>query len=194
MAQTERAQRPATYEDLLAVPDHLVAEILEGELHTTRRPAPRHAAASSAMGGMLWGPFDSGRGGPGGWRILFEPELHLGPDDIVVPDLAGWRRERLPRLPDEAFFRLAPDWVCEVVSPTTVAVDRVKKLRIYARERVSHAWLVDPLARTLEVLRLESDRWTIAGTWAGPAALRAEPFEAIDIDLTLLWDEPSSEP
>jgi hypothetical protein len=194
MAQTERAQRPATYEDLLAVPDHLVAEILEGELHTTPRPAPRHAAASSAMGGMLWGPFDSGRGGPGGWRILFEPELHLGPDDIVVPDLAGWRRERLPRLPDEAFFRLAPDWVCEVVSPTTVAVDRVKKLRIYARERVSHAWLVDPLARTLEVLRLESDRWTIAGTWAGPAALRAEPFEAIDIDLTLLWDEPSSEP
>ncbi|CAN5488040.1 hypothetical protein BH23ACI1_BH23ACI1_31870 [soil metagenome] len=193
MAHSERARRRATYDDLLAVPGHLVAEILDGELYTTPRPAPRHADASSGLGGALRGPFDRGRGGPGGWRILFEPELHLGPDeDIVVPDLAGWRRERLPRLPDEAFFRLPPDWVCEVLSPSTAAMDRVKKLTIYARERVSHAWLTDPIARTLEVLRLQSGRWTIAGTWAGADAVRAEPFEALAIDLTLLWDEPAA--
>jgi Uma2 family endonuclease len=189
MAQTDRVRRPATYEDLLAVPDHLVAEILDGELYTTPRPAPRHAAASSGVGGLLWGPFDSGRGGPGGWRILFEPELHLA-RDIAVPDVAGWRRERLPRLPDEAFFTLAPDWACEVLSPSTAAMDRVTKLRIYARERVSHVWLIDPIARTLEVLRLEDRRWSIVGTWAGGATLRAEPFEAVEIDLTLLWNDP----
>ena len=177
------------------MPDHLVAEILDGELYTSPRPAPRHADASSGLGGALRGPFDRGRGGPGGWRILFEPELHLGQDgaDIAVPDLAGWRRERLPRLPDEAFFRLAPDWVCEVLSPSTAAIDRVKKLTIYAREGVSHAWLADPIARTLEVLRLESGRWMIAGTWAGAAVARAEPFETLEIDLTLLWEEPAAE-
>ena len=135
------------------------------------------------------GPFDRGRGGPGGWRILAEPELHLA-RDVVVPDLAGWRRERLPRLPDEAYFSVAPDWIGEVLSPSTAALDRVKKLNIYAREQVAHAWLVEPIAQTLEVLRLESGRWVIVGTWAGPAAVRAEPFDALELDLTLLWDEP----
>jgi len=188
VAQTNPTRTPATYEDLLKVPDHLVAEILDGELYTTPRPAPRHAAASSGLGGALHGPFDRGRGGPGGWRILDEPELHLA-SDIVVPDLAGWRRERLPRLPDEAFFSLAPDWICEVVSPSTAAMDRVKKLAIYARERVSHAWLVDPIARTLEVLRLDGGRWTILSTSSGLSILRAEPFEAIDLDLSLLWED-----
>ncbi len=130
-----------------------------------------------------------GRGGPGGWRILFEPELHLG-RDVVVPDLAGWRRERLPRLPEAAFFSLAPDWVCEVLSPSTAAMDRVKKLTIYAREAVSHVWLVDPLAQTLEVLRLNAGRWTIVSTWAGIDVVRAEPFDARELDLTWLWDEP----
>ena len=170
------------------MPDHLVAEILDGELYTSPRPAPRHADASSGLGGALRGPFDRGRGGPGGWRILFEPELHLG-RDVLVPDIAGWRRERLPQLPEEAYFSIAPDWICEVVSPSTAAMDRVKKLRIYARERVRHAWLVDPIARTLEVLRLEDGRWTIVSTWAGLATLRAEPFEALDLDLALLWEE-----
>lgn len=167
-----------------------MAEILDGELHATPRPAPRHADAASGLGGALRGPFDRGRGGPGGWRILAEPELHLGAD-VLVPDLAGWRRERLPVLPDTAYFPLAPDWICEVVSPSTAALDRVAKLSIYARERVTHAWLVDPLARTLEVLRLENGRWTIVSTWSGLAAVRAEPFDAIDLELSLLWeDEP----
>jgi Uma2 family endonuclease len=189
VAQPTRQRRPATYEDLIAVPDHLVAEILDGELHTSPRPSPRHADATSGLGGALRGPFDRGRGGPGGWRILDEPELHLG-RDVVVPDLAGWRRERLPRLPDEAYLSLGPDWVCEVVSPSTAAIDRVKKLAIYAREHVTHTWLIDPLARTLEILRLESAHWTIVATYAGGDIVGAEPFEALDLDLTLLWDDP----
>lgn len=190
MAQPVSRGAPATYEDLLAVPDHLVAEIVDGELHTSPRPAPRHADASSGLGGALRGPFDRGRGGPGGWRILFEPELHLG-RDVLVPDLAGWRRERMPQVPDEAYISLVPDWVCEVLSPSTAALDRARKLPIYAREQVSHAWLVDPIARTLEVLRLEAGRWVLVGTWAGTATVHAEPFEALGLDLTLLWDDPA---
>ncbi len=189
MGQSDRRRPPATYNDLLTVPDHLVAEIVDGDLYASPRPSPRHAAASSGLDGALHGPFDKGRGGPGGWRILFEPELHLG-RDIVVPDLAGWRRERLPDLPEQAYFSVAPDWICEVVSPSTAALDRAKKLAVYARERVSHAWLADPLARTLEVLRLENGRWTIVSTSAGADIVRAEPFEAIELDLTLLWEMP----
>jgi Uma2 family endonuclease len=187
MAHRATVRRPASYDDLLQVPDHLVAEIVNGELHTTPRPAPRHAAASSGLGGALHGPFDRGRGGPGGWRVLFEPELHLGPD-VLVPDLAGWRRERMPTLPDAAYFSLAPDWVCEVVSPSTAALDRTKKLAIYAREQVRHTWLVDPLARTIEVLRLENGRWTIVATASEFAVAPLEPFEALELDLSLLWE------
>lgn len=190
MPQSSRTRSPATYEDLLKVPDHLVAEILDGELYATPRPAPRHANASSGLLGVVRAPFDHGRGGPGGWRILFEPELHLGAD-VLVPDLAGWRRERLPALPAEAYFSLSPDWICEVVSPTTAAMDRGKKLSIYARERVRHAWIVDPIARTLEVLRLEGERWTIVSTWVGLATVRAEPFDAVELDLALLWEDAS---
>lgn len=187
MGQPDRTRAPATYEDLLKVPDHLVAEIVDGDLYASPRPAPRHADASTGLGGALRGPFDRGRGGPGGWRILAEPELHLA-RDIVVPDIAGWHRERLPELPDEAYFRVAPDWVCEVVSPSTAALDRVKKLAVYARESVSHAWMVDPIAQTIEVLRLENGRWTIVSTCAGSDVVRVEPFEAIELDLTLLWE------
>ena len=178
---------PATYEDLLRVPQHLVAEIINGDLHTNPRPAPRHADASSGLGGVLRNPFDRGRGGPGGWRILGEPELHLGAD-VLVPDLAGWRRERLPSLPSDAYFSVPPDWVCEVLSPSTASVDRVKKLAIYAREHVKHAWLVDPIARTLEVLRLEQGRWSIVSSFADFAVVRAEPFDAIDLDLSLIFE------
>ena len=193
MAHPDRAARPATYEDLLKVPDHLVAEILDGELYTTPRPAPRHADAGAALVVLLRGPFDHGRGGPGGWRILFEPELHLGAD-VVVPDLAGWRRERLPALPERAYWTEAPDWFCEVLSPSTATIDRAKKLAIYARERVPHVWLVDPIVRTLEILRLEAGRWTIVSTFTKQDVPRAEPFEAIELDLSLVFNEPRSEP
>ena len=173
------------------MPDHLIAEIVDGELYATPRPAPRHADASSALGGVLHGPFDRGRGGPGGWRILDEPELHLG-RDVLVPDLAGWRRERLPALPEEAYFSVAPDWICEVLSPSTAALDRVKKLRVYAREGVPFAWLIDPMAQTLEVLRLETARWVIVSTCAGSDVIRLPPFDAIELDLTLLWETPAN--
>jgi Uma2 family endonuclease len=175
------------------VPDHLVAEILDGELYATPRPGPRHADASSGLGGALRGPFDRGRGGPGGWRILFEPKLHLG-GDVILPDLAGWRRDRLPILPEEPYFSLAPDWVCEVLSPSTAAMDRVKKLTVYARERIGHVWFVDPIARTLEVLLLEAGRWSIVAGWSGSDVVRAPPFDAIELDLTLLWEDPPPEP
>jgi Uma2 family endonuclease len=186
MSAPAQGRRPASYQDLLAVPEHLVAEILDGDLHTTPRPSPRHASASSGVGGVLHGPFDRGRGGPGGWWILDEPELHLG-RDVLVPDLAGWRRERLPRLPDEAFFSVPPDWICEVVSASTAAMDRVKKLRIYARESVRHAWLIDPTARTLEAFRLEDGPWSLRTRASGAEVLRLEPFDAIEFDLKSIW-------
>jgi Uma2 family endonuclease len=191
VTQRKSTRAPATYADLLNVPENRVAEILGGELFATPRPAPPHADAASGLGGALRGPFDRARGGPGGWRILFEPELHLG-SDVLVPDLAGWLRERMPALPDEAYFVLAPDWICEVVSPTTAHIDRVKKLSIYAREHVRHAWLVDPLARTLEVLRLETERWSIVSTASQFDVQRLEPFEAIELDLSLLWEKPAA--
>ena len=178
--------RPATYEDLAALPDIVVAEILDGELYSSPRPAPRHAVAGSRIGPALVGPFDRGVGGPGGWWILLEPELHLG-RDVVVPDWAGWRRTRMARIPETAYFPLAPDWVCEILSPSTATIDRAKKLRIYAREQVAHAWLVDPIARTLEVLRLENGRWTLLATHVGAEVVRAEPFTEIDFELASLW-------
>jgi Uma2 family endonuclease len=180
------AKRGATYEDLLAVPDHIVAELINGALVTSPRPASRHALASSVLGSELTGPFHRGKGGPGGWILLDEPELHLR-SDILVPDLAGWRRARMPELPDAAAFELAPDWVCEVLSPSTAAIDRAEKMPIYARERVPHLWLVDPIARTLEAFHLENDRWTLLGTWRDDARVRAEPFTELELELASLW-------
>ena len=187
----DTARRKATYEDLLEVPDTMVAEILDGELYATPRPASPHANATSGIVGDLRGPFHrepDGPGQPGGWWILFEPELHLGAD-VVVPDLAGWRREQMPALPNVAAFTQAPDWACEVVSPTTAGMDRVCKMRIYARESVAHLWLVEPLAKTLEVYRLEHGRWIVASTHAGGERVRAEPFAAVELEIARWWLE-----
>src|SRR6266508_3189887 len=181
-------KRHATYEDLLQVPPHCLAEIVDGDLHVSPRPASRHALASSRLGSELGPPFDRGRGGPGGWWILDEPELHFG-EDVVVPDLAGWRRERMPEFPDTAFFTLALDWACEVVSPGTERLDRAKKMPVYARENVSHLWLLNPVACTLEVYRLAEGRWLLLATHEGAARVRAEPFDAVELDLTPLWGE-----
>jgi len=187
------ARRVATYEDVLAAPPHKVAEVVAGELHLSPRPAAPHAVAATAIAEELGPPFKRGRGGPGGWILLLEPELHLG-RDILVPDLGGWRRERMPTIPDAAYFTLAPDWVCEVLSPSTTRLDRTGKLPIYAREGVRHAWLVEPRARTLEVFRLESERWSLLGTWADDAKVRAEPFDAIELDLSILWADVERAP
>jgi Uma2 family endonuclease len=186
MAATKALKTSATYDDLLQVPDHLVAEIVDGELYATPRPALRHARTATVLGGELGNPFDFGRGGPGGWWFLDEPELHLHAD-VVVPDLAGWRRARLPTIPDTAALTVAPDWVCEVISPSTEALDRGRKLAVYAREGISHAWLVNPASETLEVLMLAEGRWTLLATHVGPVAVRAEPFAAVELDLSLLW-------
>ncbi len=184
------ARRRATYDDLLQVPDILIAEIIDGELITSPRPAFPHARATSAIVQDL-APFDrrpGGPGGPGGWWILFEPELHLGAD-VLVPDLAGWRRERMPVLENVPYCELAPDWVCEVVSPATARLDRVRKMPIYAREQVSHFWLVDPLVCTLEVYRLEEQRWVVVSTHDDAEGVHAEPFAAIELDISRWWQE-----
>jgi Uma2 family endonuclease len=182
----ESARRRATYEDLLQAPPNTVAELMNGELSVQPRPATPHAAAASALGEELGPPFKRGRGGPGGWILLDEPEIHLGAD-VLVPDLAGWRRERMPALPNEPFLVMAPDWACEVLSPSTEATDRAVKLPIYAREAVGHVWLVDPLVRTLEVLRIGDQKWQIAAVYRDADRVRAEPFDAIELDLSILW-------
>jgi Uma2 family endonuclease len=178
----------ACYEDLLRLPANMVGEIVEGVLYAQPRPAARHALATTVLSGEIGPAFGRGRAGPGGWVILVEPELHLGSEpDILVPDLAGWRRERMPEMPDTAYFTLAPDWACEVLSESTRKLDRSKKLPVYARERVGHVWLVDPSAELLEIFRLDGDGYRLVVTFAGQAPCRAEPFHAIELDLAALW-------
>lgn len=179
-------RRLATYEDVLAAPRHLVAELVSGTMHTHPRPRLRHAAVASALGEELGPPFRRGRGGPGGWILLDEPELHLD-RDVLVPDLAAWRRERMPELPDEPYATLAPDWIAEVLSPSTEAFDRSAKLPIYARSGVRHVWLVDPDIRTVEVFRLDGDGYRLLGAHADDARVQLEPFDAIELALELLW-------
>lgn len=180
----------ATYDEVLAAPENKVAEILDGELILSPRPASPHAMASSVLGADLLGAFQRAPGdpaGPGGWWILDEPELHLG-GDVVVPDIAGWRRERMPRVVVAPWFELAPDWLCETLSPSTVRIDRGRKLAIYAREGIGHVWLLDPIARTLEILRLGDDgRYRIAAVHTDTDRPRAEPFDALELELARLW-------
>lgn len=180
------AHRQATYEDLLQVPEHLVAEILDGELHTHPRPAPKHALSASAVGGKLFDPFGSGIGGPGGWWILDKPELHLN-SDIMVPDLAGWRRERLPELPETSWFELAPDWACEVLSPSTAKHDRAVKMPKCARCGVGHLWLIDPVVQTLEAYELRQGQWSLLVTMKDNDSVKVAPFDAIEFSLRDLW-------
>lgn len=180
---SERKRR-ATYEDLLEVPGTMVAEILDGDLYASPRPAMRHAGVHSALLGRLFDPFNR----PGGWWLLYEPELHFG-DEVLVPDLAAWRRERLPEIPDTAAMSLAPDWVCEVLSPSTERIDRVTKLPIYAREGVGHAWLVNPLTKTLEVFRRAPGGWVLLATHGGDESVRAEPFDTFELQLAELWGD-----
>ena len=183
----QTARRKAAYRDLCDLPEHLVGQIINGELVVTPRPAPRHILVSSMLGIKLGGPFDLGEGGgPGGWWILDGPELHLG-KDVLVPDLAGWRRENMPVLPEESWFSTPPDWVCEVLSPGTAATDRVLKMPIYAAQGVRHLWVIDPAARLLEVYRLEGGRWLVLGAHGGADRLRAEPFHEVELDLAPLW-------
>jgi hypothetical protein len=167
-------------------PEHMVAEIIGGELRLSNRPATPATAAATALGEELGPPFHRGRGGPGGWLILDEPELHLG-DEILVPDLAGWRRDRLPILPDASFLTLPPDWICEVLSKSTEKMDRTEKMPIYAASGVQHAWLVHPRRRTLEVYQLVDDAWAAIAIYSEADRARIAPFDAIELDLAVLW-------
>lgn len=184
------AERLATYEDLFDLPDHVIGEILHGQLVTQPRPAPKHARSASILGGELVSPFDQGRGGPGGWWILDEPELHLGPH-ILVPDLAGWRRERMPVFPDTAWFDVAPDWVCEVLSPGTARTDRVIKMPIYAERGVEWLWLVDPDQQTLEVYQRHDGHWLMLHAWQQADEVAAPPFAEHSFTLNDLWLPPA---
>ncbi len=176
----------ATYADLEALPPHVTGQLIDGTLYAHARPASPHVLASSVLVSDLVGPFDRGREGPGGWLILFGPELHFG-RNVLVPDLAGWRRERMPEMPRAPYFELAPDWVCEVLSPSTAGLDRVKKLAVYLKEGVTHLWFVDPDGKTLEVYRKEGERYAVAATFEGDDGIRAEPFDAIELELGALW-------
>ena len=185
-AVSETDSRRATYQDVVDAPPHKVAEVVDGILHIFDRPASRHTLASSRLGIFIGAPFDQGFDGPGGWWIVDEPQLHLG-EDIVVPDLAGWRRERMPVFPDVAYFTLAPDWVCEVLSPSTRKLDLGGKSAVYARAGISHIWFVDPIARSLEARELRGAKWVEIATLHDDATVSLPPFEAISFSLADLW-------
>lgn len=189
------ATRPLDlYAEIEALPEYQVGEIIGGRLYVQPRPAAPHAVASSGLGADLHGAFQRGRGGPGGWWILFEPELHFLRDtEVLVPDIAGWRRERMPRVPRDQRFEVVPDWVCEVLSPSTAKLDRVIKMPVYARFGVAYLWLLDPLARTLETFMLDGGRWLVTGQFKDDEVVRIAPFDALDLELGALWVAESGE-
>jgi Uma2 family endonuclease len=177
----------ATYADIVALPEGVVGELIGGALYTQPRPAGPPCLVASGLGIDLGGPFDRGRGGPGGWFIVDEPELHFD-EDVLVPDLAGWRVERLPAdARTQAFFTIPPDWIAEVASPSTTQKDRLLKVPIYAARGVKHLWLVEPVDCRIEAYALENARWVWIGTWADDGAAAIPPFDAVPLDLTRLW-------
>ena len=180
--------KPSLYDQLLALPEHVTGEILNGELYAMPRPSGRHGLAERGLSVDLGGPFDFGRGGPGGWWILTEPEVHFIRDvEVAVPDLAGWRRERMPSVPEGHRFEIAPDWVCEILSPSTAKKDRVVKLPIYARYGVAHVWIVDPAAQTLEAFELRESRWTLIAALKDDEPVAVPPFAEVAFSLADLW-------
>ncbi len=183
------AKKLATYEDLYKIPENTIGEIIAGELHVSPRPAPKHSKVSSTLGMRVGSPFQFGEsGGPGGWIILDEPELHLE-GQVFVSDLASWKKERLSAAPEGNGITVVPNWICEILSPSTLRLDRVIKMPLYGSFGVSHLWLIDPIAKTLEVFKLENSKWTLLGSYADDAKVRAEPFEVIELSLKELWWE-----
>jgi Uma2 family endonuclease len=182
---------PATLRDLDSLPEDVTAHLVDGELIVHPRPDPPHVEAASELGWMLVGPFRHGVNGPGGWVILDEPKILFGPQ-LLVPDLAGWRKERFAAI-RKGPYTVIPDWVCEILSPSTRRFDRSTKLPIYAREGVGHTWILDPGAQTLEVLRLHEGRWLIVAVHEGRGTVRAEPFDAVELDLSLVWGDAQPE-
>jgi Uma2 family endonuclease len=184
--QTPTIKRPATYQDVLDAPAGMVAELIRGTLTLQPRPRPRHSFAITALGGEIQPAFGRGRDGPGGWVLLIEAELHLG-DNVIVPDLAAWRRERLPTLPDEVGITVAPDWVCEVLSPSTRTYDLTEKRDVYREQGVGHLWFVDPAAKTLEAFALRDNAWVLIDALHDDAEVIVAPFNAAPFGLAALW-------
>ncbi len=185
----ELARKQATYDDLHSVPENMTGELIDGELIVTPRPSRKHIYAASALQIEAGSAYQFGRGGgPGGWIILLEPEIMLG-GNILVPDLAGWRRERFPVAEETNWIAVPPDWVCEVISPGTIRLDKIRKMSLYGQHRVQYLWLIDPVARTLDVFRLETEKWVVAGFFAHDDKVRAEPFQEVEFELSNLWLE-----
>jgi len=184
---SELAKKKATYEDLYSIPENMTGEIINGELIVTPRPSRKHVRTAIVLGNKIGSPYDFGEGGgPGGWIFLIEPEIGLG-EHTMVPDLAGWKRERFPIEEDHNWISAAPDWVCEILSPNTLRTDKVKKMPIYAHHGVGHIWLIDPVAMTMDAFRLESGRWSLLASFSENDKVRAEPFQEIEINLGDLW-------
>ena len=187
---TEPPTHRATYQDVIDAPPHMVAEIVDGKLYTSPRPGPKYCFAYSVLGAIINRSFDIGIGGPGGWRIFLGPELHFG-EDVVVPDIAGWRRERMPHLPTEDYFTQAPDWVCEVVSPITRKLDLGAKWAVYARAGVARQWLADPDSYSLGVYELRNGKWVLTDQVYEDAVVSLPPFETFSFNLGCLWWKPN---
>jgi len=184
----EPQRKPTLYEYLEGLPEGMTGEILNGQLHAQPRPSNRHAHAAIKLGGPISRGYDNGIEGPGGWWVLLEPEVHFVRDsEVAVPDLAGWRRERIPYLPEGHRIEIVPDWVCEILSPSTASKDREIKMPLYAHYGVPYAWLVDPVEQTLEVYGLDGSTWVKGGFFSGTDQVVAPPFEAIRIDLGSFW-------
>ncbi len=183
---SEAARKHAVYEDLYNVPENMTGEIINGELFVTPRPSRRHTETASSILIEIGPPYRYGRGGPGGWIILVEPEIGLA-ENILVPDLAGWQRDRYPGEEPHNWISVPPDWVCEILSPSTARLDKVKKMPVYAQHGVPHLWLVDPLAKTLDVFELQNGRWVLLGSYVEDDKVRAVPFAEVEIDLAGLW-------
>ena len=192
MASTPPTRYLPTISDLDDLSEDVIGEIIDGEIIVHPRPDPPHVWAASELGALLIPPFRRGIEGPGGWIILDEPRIQFDPQ-ILVPDLAGWRRERY-QAPPTGPFQICPDWVCEILSPSTERDDRIRKLPIFAQNGVQHTWLINPVLRTLEVLRLAAGSWVIAGAYGNEEKVRAEPFDAVEIDLSLIWGGEAPSP
>jgi len=186
---SDPAPRLAGYEDLLILPEGVRAEVLGGTVITSPAPLPKHSRAQRALGSFVGGPFDDddGHGGPGGWWIFVEVDIQLAPHDIVRPDLAGWRRERLHNPGEQRPILVPPDWVCEVLSPSTAVHDKITKRALYARSGIRHYWIVDVDAHTLEAFELLDQRWVLAGTYGDDALARIAPFEAVELAVGRLF-------
>ncbi len=177
------------YTQLERLSPNMIGEIIDGQLYVHPRPAPKHILTTSSLGVSL-GPFQKGQSGPGGWWIFDEPEIHfVVKTEVVVPDLAGWKRERLPKMPDTAYFAVVPDWVCEVLSPGNKEFDLEKKQLTYEKYGVAYYWIVDPIKKTLEVLVLQEGKYQLKGTFTGNEKINAVPFHEITMDLQYLWAE-----